>query len=491
MDHAPVIAPSASAREPAHRRFRLVVILVSFIAAAVGSVVLATRDPGDRATTRGITATLRVPGHPGALVAGRDVLWVALNGDPQMPARNRSLLRLDLATGTPVQEVHLGGEVSSLVRDGGRLIASVRPVGRGELGPRRLVALNWRSGSVLPLGESHLSDTDARAIDGPVDQIVRGGKWLWALEDRPGRLLQLDPSTLAPFPPRRLTSGGTLGLAAGAGYLWVTATDEGEVLRIDPATGAITRAHVGGAPAGIAVANGDVWFADRSNGNIVRLDPRSLRPIGGPIRVGAKPTWLAVAGSSLFVSGEDAGTVARIDMRSGRQIEPPIRVADPSESGEAPALASTGDSVWVSSFASSAVTRISSSSLPAGPSSELTIKGTGNGPVNPGPSGHGVTNGSVAGTGRFTATGAITDSGTYIGSRRVTGQIATVRDVLTGKNGTITIVITIHLGTESPAPWTITSATKAYAGLHGRGRLTVDNYEADPYTFVLQGTASR
>jgi hypothetical protein len=145
----------------------------------------------------------------------------------------------------------------------------------------------------------------------------------------------------------------------------------------------------------------------------------------------------------------------------------------------------------VSSFASNTLTRISSRSSYTVPSGELTVKGTGDGPVNPGPTGTGVTNGGVAGIGHFTATGAITDNGTYIDYRSVRGQIARVRNVLVGEKGTITLVITIHLGRESPAPWTIVSGTKRYAVLHGSGRLTVDNYQADPYTFVLEGTVSR
>jgi len=493
MDHVRVTTLAAPARDPARRRFRLAVIVASVVAAAVGSVVLATRDSGERATTRGIAAVLRVPGHPGAVAAGADVLWVALRGDPRKPDGDRPLLRLDLSTGTVVQTVRLGGEVSYLARDGERLIASVRPAGSRELGPRRLVALDWQSGVVLPLGESHLSDTDAQEIDGPVDQVVRAGNFLWALESRLGRLLQLDPSTLAPLSaPIRLSSGRTLGLAAGDGHLWVTATDAGEILRIDPATAAIARAHVGGSPVGIAVADGRVWFADPSHGEVVRVDPRSLRLIGDPIPVGAKPTRLGVAGDSLFVTDDEAGTVMRIDARSGRLLDPPIRFAPPAQGALAPALASTGESVWVSSFSSSTVTRIirPAASL-SRPSGEMTVQGIGDGPVNPGPSGNGVTDGGVAGTGRFTATGAITDSGTYTAYRRVRGQVATVRDVLVGKRGTITIVITIHLGTESPAPWAITAGTKRYAGLHGRGTLTVDNYEANPYTFVLKGIASR
>jgi hypothetical protein len=486
VDYEGVTTPAASAREPAAFRFRLSVVVVSVVAAAVGSVVLATRDHGQRATTRGITATFRVPGHPGPVAAGADVLWVALNGDPSRTAGDRPLLRLDLATGTVVQAVDLGGEVTYLMRDGGRLIASVKPVGGGALGSRRLVALDWRSGGVLPLGDSHFSDADAREINGPVDQIVRNGDSMWALELQPGRLVQLDASTLTPFPARiRLSSGRTLGLAAGDGHLWVTASDAGQILRIDPATRAVTRVHVGGFPVGIAVADGNVWYADRSNGSVVRLDRRTLRPPGDRIRVGGKPTWLALAGNSVFVTDENAGTVAQIDAHSGRQIGPPIQIAPAANAPVAPALAPSGGSVWVSSFASDVVTRITSPASRTASSSEMTVNGTGDGPVND------VTNGGVAGTGHFSVTGAINDRGTYIGYRSVRGHVAKVRNVLIGKKGTITIVITIRLGTESPAPWTIVSGTKSYVGVHATGRLIVDNYWSNPYTFVLSGTVSR
>ena len=461
------------------------VVVASAVAATIGSVVLATRNPGASFTTRGIVATLRVPGHPGPVAAGADVLWVALNGNPARPAGDQPLLRVDLATGTVLQMVDVSGEVSYLARDGGRLLASVTPVGGGEFGPRRLVALDWRSGNVLPLGGSHLRDTDAQNIDGPVDQIVRNGNSLWALEVLPGVLLQLDPGTLTPLPPIRVSSGRTLGLASGDGYLWVTATDTGQILRINPATGAITRANVGGSPVGIAIDGNNVWFADHSDGKVARLDARSLRPVGDPVPVAGKPTWLGVAGNSLFVTDEGAGTVARLDAQSGRRLGPPIRVAAPDNGAVAPVLATSGDSVWVSSFSSSAVTHITFASSVAAGSSDVTLTGTGNGPVKE------AENGGVAGTGHFTATGAIKDKGTYIGYRTVKGDIATIRDIMVGHKGTFTIVITIHLGRESPPPWTITAGTKSYLGLHATGRLIVDDYAANPYTFVLTGSVSR
>jgi hypothetical protein len=190
------------------------------------------------------------------------------------------------------------------------------------------------------------------------------------------------------------------------------------------------------------------------------------------------------------VTDQDAGTIARIDVHSGRKIGPRIRIAPSARDTVAPSVASSGESVWVSSFASNTVSRIASLASLAAPSSEVTFEGTGNGPVDPGPTGMGP-NGGDAGIGHFTATGAINDKGTYTGYRSVRGQIAKVRNVMVGKKGTITIVITIDLSTESIPPWTITSGTKSYVGLHGKGRLIVDNYQSDPYTFVMKGTVSR
>jgi len=78
------------------RRFRLGIILTSVVAAVVGCGWLVAHPSGAQVTTRGVTATLRVPGHPTAVAAASDALWLAL-GDTHMPVRDQPLLRLDLA----------------------------------------------------------------------------------------------------------------------------------------------------------------------------------------------------------------------------------------------------------------------------------------------------------------------------------------------------------------------------------------------------------
>jgi len=368
-----VIARSAPARDSPHHRFRLAVVVASVVAAIAGSVLLTTHHSGEKVTTRGVTATLRIPGHAGWVAAGRDALWVALS-DTQKPVRDRPLLRLDLASGTIERRILVGGQGSYLARAGNRLLVSVEHVGGTGSGPSLIVALDWRSGRVLV----------RRQFPTSVGPLAEGGKDLWALQVKPAALLRLDPLTLVPkASPLPLSQGRALGLAVSGGYVWATASDAGEVLRIDPGTRSITRAHVGGFPVGIAVASGSVWFVDRDRGEIGRLDPRTLQPVGKPIRLGGAPSWLARAGHYLFVGDSVRGIVSRIDVRSGKVAGRPIRVAPPAKAAPALSVAPAGDSVWVSSFASSTLARVSASSTAAQPRA-VTATSAHTGPSNAG-----------------------------------------------------------------------------------------------------------
>jgi YVTN family beta-propeller protein len=365
IDHWPVTASSAPAREPVHRRFRLIVVLASVVAAIGGSVWLMTHGSSERVTTRGVTATLHVPGHPGSVAAGRNALWLAETGT-QMPVGDRPLMRLDLASGKIEQRIRVGGQASYLAHVGRRLFASVEHVGSSGSGPSLVAALDWQSGHVL-------ARTQFPTQMGP---LAADGRDLWVLQATPGALLRLDPQTLAPkAPPLPLSRGRALGLVVGGGYIWATASDAGEVLRIDPATRKITPVRVGGFPVGIAVAAGSVWFVDRDRAEVGRLAPRTLRPVGTPIRVGGAPEWLAQATHYLFVGDPVRGTITRIDVRSGKAAGRPIRVAPAAAAAPGLAVAPAGGSVWVSSFASSTLARVSASSTTSAPPAVIASSG--------------------------------------------------------------------------------------------------------------------
>lgn len=129
---------------------------------------------------------------------------------------------------------------------------------------------------------------------------------------------------------------------------------------------------------------------------------------------------------------------------------------------------------------------ISSCALGAhnGGKSNLTVQCTEN------LTGQDVTNGGVSGRGHCTLSGLLHDSGPATDYRTQSGETAFIRRVVTGAKGTITFVITIHLGSGGSEPWKITSGTMTYAQLHGRGYQVVDNYTASPATFVLKGHVS-
>ncbi len=100
-----------------------------------------------------------------------------------------------------------------------------------------------------------------------------------------------------------------------------------------------------------------------------------------------------------------------------------------------------------------------------------------------------VQDGSLAGTGTFHASGAVTDTGKALAYRTVgsQGTSITLRYFTKGKKGTITYVVKIDTRA-GISRWTITSGSGAYKGLHGKGSET----ENATYTVsVLRGTVSR
>ena len=88
---------------------------------------------------------------------------------------------------------------------------------------------------------------------------------------------------------------------------------------------------------------------------------------------------------------------------------------------------------------------------------------------------------TITDRGEFTITGAINDRGTYVDH----GGYDTVR-TLHGRTGTIRI--TFPFGPPY-ARWEIIGGTKAYAGLHGRGR-EAGLYSFDTTDITMSGTVS-
>jgi hypothetical protein len=140
--------------------------------------------------------------------------------------------------------------------------------------------------------------------------------------------------------------------------------------------------------------------------------------------------------------------------------------------------------VWVSSFASNTLTRITSTAARDDSGGKVTVRFTGtNDKVPP------ATDGSLQGTGHFTASGAISAKGKAVAYRTMKGSLITIRFVTADEKGTITFVVKIHANlVPVVARWTITSGTGAYEGLHGEG---IESDNVDFSVSTLTGTVSR
>jgi PQQ-like domain len=341
------------------RRLRIAIVVVSLAAAAVGSVLLATNGSGEKATTRGLTATLHLPGHPQFAVADAHALWVSTYGSTTRPNVNATghLLRVDLADGTVQHSVRLAGQSSNVVRDGDRVIAASSIAGTSSAkvhGPGELIAVDWSTGRVLERRPQQIESGPLAVGDGA----------LWAIQEKPTLLLKLSPTTLAPIaPPLALSrTSRVFGLSFGGGYLWASAGDDGDVLRIDPATSRITRTHVGGFPIGIVLEHGSVWVIDNAHDTVLRLDPRTLREIGKPVHTPSGGAfYLGATDGYVFIANDTDGTITRIDARSGQAAGPPIRIAPATHSTSASAayaIAPAGGAIWATSDTTDTISRI-------------------------------------------------------------------------------------------------------------------------------------
>jgi hypothetical protein len=272
-----------------------------------------------------VTARIRVGAPVVALAAGTGGVW-ALGG--------RHLVRVDPASNRVAARIRIP---RSAVFYGAGLVlgAGALWVGAGA----RTVRVDARTGR---LAGSVRVQVQAAASDG-----------LWSCvaprEDGPGRLVRVDPRTLAETARIRLPRCPA-ALVAEPGVVW--ALDEGgrQLLRVQATGGRVTQTSLPvaafnvppdqfGPAAQLAIGQGAVWvlsdqvetptrLGSRVGGGVVRIDQGTARVTGvTPLEdPDTAPTSLAVGAGGVWVGGaQHAGpvpslVVGRIDPRSGRLV---------------------------------------------------------------------------------------------------------------------------------------------------------------------------
>jgi len=230
-----VAAVDASPRGPVGRH-------VSDVDAAAygGGLLWAAR--GDRLLTldprtgRPVGAPISLGGPVTRLVVGDGSVWTFLHGD-------EVVRRVDMATRRVQRDFETGGAVWALAAGEG----AVWLLDQYDDGARRL---DPRTGAIRKITIDALS---------PDDVVVAAG-WVWMLGD--GRVVRIDPRTLAQSPP--IGVGGSAHALAAAGDAILVEDRGGGVFRIDPrcdrAVGPVV--DVGADNVGpVAYGGGTAWIA--------------------------------------------------------------------------------------------------------------------------------------------------------------------------------------------------------------------------------------
>ncbi len=338
------------------RRLRFVVIAISVVVAAAGTFFVFAQSRSEQTTTQSVAATMRVAGLPNVIAAGSDALWAGLNEGPKQT--HGTLVRLDLATGATRKSITLPGVLTAAVRTDGSLW--VEHAGDwNDSKPGGLAQFDWKTGAMQ----------NRLRFEQPLFGLASGDGALWVVVGRePATLVRVDPNVnkVVVGKPTVIDPNRVIGLAYGEGAVWAAGFESGTLIRIDPTTGSKTSVKIGDMPVGVTVAGGSVWVATRGQGTVTRVDPKTMR-VRDTIDVGENPTFLAAMAGSVWVANQTDGTVTRIDAGTGRTVGEPIRIAPKPSLGNsaevgggaaAYALATTGDSIWVTSLTQRTISRI-------------------------------------------------------------------------------------------------------------------------------------
>ena len=341
----------APARAWSYRRFRLLVVAVSVVAAIVGSVLLVTHHPSEKASGRAsstlasalppggkVVAQIRVGrgGLPvrggGALAVGEGAVWAMSNTRSMLmridPARNAiaakikvappetavagdgavwlsypyddTVVRIDPATNKVAASIPVGPEPQGIaVSPGAVWIANAGgpSVSRIDPATNRVVA-TIRVGRTSACCAEHTN-------------VTASPRAVWVAVPYGNRLVHIDPATnrVVAKPALDYEPCGYLA-ADSTGAIWSSGCDGAVVARVDARTNEVTAQVAEVQPAGLEVAFGSVWVADTGSGNVDQIDPSTGRLVAR-LHVSGLIVRLGAAFGSIWVN-DDFGRVLRI-----------------------------------------------------------------------------------------------------------------------------------------------------------------------------------
>jgi YVTN family beta-propeller protein len=354
-----VTAPSTPSRVSTHGRFRLAVVVVSVVAAIVGSVLLATHRSSEEATasTRSGLAALSPGGEVVARIrVGRAIFAIGQNGGGAlavgegavwaMSDAKETLMRIDPARNAIVARIKVGAPEAAVAGEGAvwlsnpsentvtrvdpatNTVTATIPVGPQPEGIAVSPGAVWvanAGGFTAAPSVSRIDPATNRVVAtirvGPKGDccadhmnLIASPRAVWVAVMNAQSIVRIDPTTNSVVATARVGYPPCGFLAADETGVWSTgACGDDVVARVDSRTNRLTMRLTEQFPVGIVVAFGSVWVASHT-GDVDQFDPRSGRLVARLHIVGL-PVRLGVGFGSVWVS-DDYGRVLRIKPQS-------------------------------------------------------------------------------------------------------------------------------------------------------------------------------
>jgi DNA-binding beta-propeller fold protein YncE len=211
--------------------------------------------------------------------------------------RRGLLLRIDPASDRVTERIAIGGTPGAVVYGRNRVwVADEEGAG--------VTAVNAVSGKVFRRGIApHAAPL----------RLAVGAGGLWVANASAGTVRRIDLATATPaaaIPAGR----GLGGITVARGFVWVADSRSGSVVKIDPVIRAVVGSvDVGGTPGGIDAGTSVLWVASADEDSVARIDLDTDEAEGDPLPVGPEPAAVAVGGDAVWVANNGDGTVTRIE----------------------------------------------------------------------------------------------------------------------------------------------------------------------------------
>jgi virginiamycin B lyase len=262
-----------------------------------------------------LTATISVPGSPGAPVVGFGSIWAPLTD-------NAGVARIDPATRKVVERIGIQPALAGYIPGS---TYDETAIGDGSV---------WAASDTFHLVSRIDPETNellARIpVDGRPGTIAFAAGSVWVGEFGGSSVTRIDPASNKIVARFSAGSGGVVGLAGDDTQVWALLTTGPTLVRIDPATNKPVKRVSVKAPGkivggyltawGAALSEtGDVWVGNQAQNEVTRVNTKTAKVTKHVVfPLGRQPFYIAAGGGSVWVVNDSY--LFRISARTGNLV---------------------------------------------------------------------------------------------------------------------------------------------------------------------------